>query len=101
MKRLFYASAVILVIVLAVGLYKAKTDAAQARADVHALEQRIEDAQADLRALRAEIAQLESPGRVEELAEEHLGLEPAEGAAALPEDAIARNLPAPEAGAAP
>ncbi len=95
MKRWLHALAVVIIVVLAVGLYKAKTDASKAAAHVRELETQIGDAQSDLRALRAEIAHLESPARVEALADRHLELERGRQSAALPESAIDRELPAP------
>lgn len=90
--------AAILVVVLVVGLYKAKTDAAQTQAHVHQLQDEISSAAADNRALRAEIAHLESPGHVARLAQDH-GVDTAADAqsAALPQSAIADRLPPPRA----
>lgn len=95
MRRALHALAVVIIVVLVVGLYKAKTDASKSAAHVRQLETQISDAQADLRALRAEIAHLESPERVEALAERHLDLELNRDARALPEDAIDTALPQP------
>jgi cell division protein FtsL len=95
MKRWLHAIAVVIIVVLAVGLYKAKTDASKAAAHVRELETQIGDAQSDLRALRAEIAHLESPARVEALADRHLELERGRQSTALPESAIEDALPAP------
>jgi cell division protein FtsL len=97
MRRTLHIIAVVLIAVLAIGLYKAKTDAAQARAHVAQLEHEIADAQADMRALRADIAHLESPARVEQLAQSQLHLRPGGESAALPESAIDSHLPAPQA----
>jgi cell division protein FtsL len=94
-RRTLHIIAAILIVVLAVGLYKAKTDAAKAQAHVRDLESQIEDAEAGMRALRAEIAHLESPERVEGLAERHLGLNVGAESGALPESAIDQRLPAP------
>ena len=66
--------AAILVVVLVVGLYKAKSDASKAEAHVRQLHSEIADTEAANRALNAEIAHLESPERVEQLAQEHLAL---------------------------
>ena len=96
MRRVLHIVAVVIIAVLAVGLYKAKTDAVQARAHVAALERSIADAQADMRALRAEIAHLESPARVEALAQSQLHLRPGGESAALPQSAIETRLPAPQ-----
>jgi cell division protein FtsL len=88
--------AAIIVVLLAVGVYKAKSDAAKARADVRQLEESVADKQADIRALRAEIAERESPGEIEHLAREHLGVTPGQGPQAMPERDLERRLPAPQ-----
>lgn len=87
----------LLIVVLAIGLYKAKTDAAKTEAHVNQLQDDIAESEATLRALRAEIARLESPARIEALAERHLGVTPGEEAPALPESAINTRLPQPRA----
>jgi cell division protein FtsL len=88
--------AAILVVVLVVGLYKAKTDAAKAQARVHQLQQEIATAASNNRALRAEIAHLESPARVERLAQRHgIDTEADAQSEALPQSAIANRLPPP------
>ena len=95
MRRWLHGIALVLIVVLAVGLYKAKTDAARTRTHVRELESQIAEAQSDMRALRAEIAHLESPARVEQLAQQQLGMRPGVESAALPESAIDQQLPAP------
>ena len=100
-RRVLNVLAAILVIALAIGLYKAKSDAAKAQAHVRALQTEIEDGEAGLRALRAEIARLESPARVEALAERELGMNVGSESAALPAAAIAQTLPAPRRPAQP
>ncbi len=97
MRRWLNALAAVVIVLLAVGLYKAKTDAAKARGHVRELQTSIADTQADMRALRAEIAHLESPARVEDLAEQHLDLQTGSEARALPESAMDSALPAPRA----
>lgn len=94
-RRLLHLLAVALVIVLAIGLYKAKSDAAKAQQHVRELHTEVADGEADLRALRAEIAHLESPARVEALAERELGMVVGSETAALPQSAIGQMLPAP------
>lgn len=96
LRRVLHIAGAIVVVLLAVGLYKAKSDAAQTEARVRRLQAQIADTEADMRALRAEIARQESPGRVAQLAHERLGLEIGSESAALPEGAIAQRLPAPE-----
>lgn len=86
----------VLIVALAVGLYKAKTDAARTEAHVRQLQNQVDEREADMRALRAEIAHLESPARVEALAEEHLGARVGSESAALPVSAIANRLPPPQ-----
>ncbi len=100
MKMWLRIAALIVVAVLVVGLYKAKTDAADARAHVRALESDIADARAETRALRAEIAHLESPARIEDLAARNLELAPPEQTRVLTEAQLAGALPAPRASAA-
>lgn len=96
LRRAFYAAAALIIVALIVGLYKAKSDAARTQAHVRQLQHEIEEREADLRALRAEIAAQESPARIEALAESRLGLTPGSGAAALPEQTMKQRLPAPE-----
>lgn len=97
LRRAFNIAAAVLVIALVVGLYKAKSDAAHTEAHVRELEAKIADGEADLRALRAEIARRESPANIEALAEQHLGLTIGGQAEALPEAALDRRLPEPRA----
>jgi len=96
LRRTLHIVGAVVVVLLAVGLYKAKSDAAQTEARVRALQAQIAETEADMRALRAEIARRETPERVAALAEEKLGLVVGSEAAALPETAIDRRLPAPQ-----
>jgi cell division protein FtsL len=97
LRRAFNVAAAVLIVVLAIGLYRAKSDAAKTEADVHRLNGEIAEREARLRELRAEIAELESPARIEDLNERRLGLVVGSESAALAESEIARRLPAPEA----
>jgi len=99
LRRGLYAVAALIIVALVIGLYKAKTDAARTEANVRALQEQIEQSEADLRALRAEIAGLESPARIEALAEDRLGVVVGSERGALPETAIEQRLPAPQAAA--
>lgn len=92
-RRGLQIAAAILVAVLAIGLYKAKTDASQTEAHVRDLRTKIADAEADMRALRADIARAESPANVATMAETHLGLNTAAQSEGLPEAAIDNRLP--------
>ena len=64
--------------VLAVALYRAKTDAHEARQRLDQLAVMIEDERRAASVLRAEIAFLERPERLRALAARYLGLEPAD-----------------------
>ncbi|MGD9967729.1 MAG: septum formation initiator family protein [Hyphomonadaceae bacterium] len=95
LKRVLQVAAAVLIVVLAVGLYRAKSDAAKTEADVRRLNGEIAEREARLRELRAEIAELESPARIEQLSEQRLGLVVGGESVALPEAELAR-LPAPQ-----
>lgn len=97
LRRGLYAVAALIIVALVIGLYKAKTDAARTEAHVRQLQHEIEESEADLRALRAEIAAQENPGRIEALAEDRLGVTVGSEAAALPESAMKQRLPPPRA----
>lgn len=95
MKRALHIVMALLVVVLVVGLYKAKTDAAQTEAHVRQLQHQIADEESDQRAMKAEIAHLESPEHVQALTQDHLELAPGAQGQALPASAIDQRLPAP------
>jgi cell division protein FtsL len=76
-SRLFNIAAAVLALALAIGLYRAKTEADTARARVSQLESDVAAAKAELKILSAEVAMLENPERIEKLAKEKLGLRPA------------------------
>jgi cell division protein FtsL len=97
LRRVLHIVAAVLIVVLAIGLYKAKTDAARTETHVRQLQSQVDESEADLRALRAEIAHLESPARIETMAEQHLGITVGSESATLPESAINQRLPAPRA----
>lgn len=93
--RALQIAAAIIVVVLVVGLYKAKSDASKTEAHVRALQSQIVQTESDNRALNAEIAHLESPEHVQRLAHDHLDVTPGAESAALPQSEIASRLPAP------
>lgn len=97
LKRWFQIAAGVLIVVLAVGLYRAKSDAARTETNVHSLNNEIAEREARVRELRAKIAEQESPARIEHLNQERLGYAVGSESAALPEAEIARRLPAPQA----
>lgn len=93
MIRAFQIAAVVLILALVVGIYRAKDGASAARSRIADLREEIADTQADIRELRAEIASLETPARVEALAKEKLKMAPGAAAQPLPERALAQTLP--------
>jgi|SRR5262245_22643197 len=96
LTRVLQIAGVVVVVVLAVGLYRAKSDAAKTEAHVRQLQAEITAREATLRELRAEIARRESPGNIETLAQERLGSEVGSESAALPESEIGARLPPPQ-----
>jgi cell division protein FtsL len=82
--RWFALAALVVIAVLAVGLYRAKTDAMRARDRIAGLEATVNQAEREVSALEAEAQMLESPARLEEEAAGRLGLEP--GAQARAQD---------------
>jgi cell division protein FtsL len=76
-RRWFDIVAILLIVALAIGLYRTKVEADAARARIAKLEREIGDARAQVRTLAAEAAYLSSPDRIEALARQRLGLRPA------------------------
>lgn len=95
LRRVLHIVAVVVLIALAVGLYRAKSNAARTEAHVRALNADIAEREARLRELRAKIAAQESPANIERLNAERLGRTVGSESAALPERAMAERLPAP------
>lgn len=96
MKRwMFIGGAALLVLLLTIGLYKAKSDAMKTRAHINTLVQEVKDERALVRTLRAEVTHLESPERVEDLAEKNLDLENGAESTRRPETSMAADLPEP------
>jgi cell division protein FtsL len=93
MMKFFNLAAFVLAIALAVGLYRAKTEADAARARVVELEREVASAKAELKTLAAEVAVLESPARIEALAKQRLGLAPARPTQLRDGGEIVPNLP--------
>jgi hypothetical protein len=96
LKRWLQIAAGVVIVVLAVGLYRAKSDAARTEAEVRRLNGEIAEREARVRELRADIAEQESPARIERLNEQRLGYAVGSESASLPEADIARRLPAPQ-----
>jgi hypothetical protein len=96
LKRWLQIGAGVLIVVLAIGLYRAKSDAARTEAEVRRLNGEIAEREARVRELRADIAEQESPARIEQLNQDRLGHVVGSESAALPENQIANRLPAPQ-----
>jgi hypothetical protein len=96
LKRWLQVAAAVLIVVLAVGLYRAKSDAARTESEVRRLNGEIAEREARMRELRADIAEQESPARIDQLNEERLGHVVGSESVALPEEEMARRLPAPQ-----
>jgi cell division protein FtsL len=91
--RWFPLTALAVIAVLAVGLYKSKTDAMRARDRIEALQREVATAERRVAALRAEAQMLESPARLEALARERLALEPGAQARAADLGALEETVP--------
>jgi cell division protein FtsL len=76
MRRVVNVLALVLLAALAVGLYRAKTEADDDRRRVRALEAELAQERESVRVMRNEVGYLESPERLRTLAEEQLGLAP-------------------------
>ena len=95
MGRFFNIVAVVVAIALAIGLYRAKTEADAARARVADLERQVSSAQAEIKTLAAEVAVLESPARIEALAKQRLGIGPATPQQVRPETELSKTSAQP------
>lgn len=78
MKRLGIALLILIGFGLMVMVYVTKTRTQAAAAEVKKLERTLENEEALIRTLETEIAYLERPDRIGEIAEEHLELRPTE-----------------------
>lgn len=88
---------------LVLGVYMAKTFAGRERAQIAEVERQIEDEKLRVRLLKAEVAYLEQPRRIEQLAQ-RLQLAPIKPEHETTEDAlidVARHAPAAHAPASP
>ena len=92
-----------ILLVLVLGVYMAKTFAGRERAQIAEVERQIEDEKVRVRLLKAEVAYLEQPRRIEQLAQQ-LQLAPIKPEHETTEDAlidVARHAPAAHAPASP
>ncbi len=96
--RLVEFGALLVLLVMATGVYLAKAAAGRERADITQVQGQIEDEQKRLRLLRAEVAHLEEPGRLARLSAQ-IGLGPTvvrRQGSADELDQIARDAQLPE-----
>jgi cell division protein FtsL len=92
-----------ILLVLVLGVYMAKTFAGRERAQIASVEQQIADEKIRIRLLKAEVAFLEQPQRIERLAQDQ-HLEPIKPERETTEDAlidVARHAPVAHAPASP
>ncbi|GEM_PF-4610898 len=75
--RFFVPVAIVLILVMAVGVLKAKNDAAATRRNIAELERDVAAKRDEARGLAAEVQYLENPKRIEALARRELGMAPA------------------------
>lgn len=76
--RFFVPVAIVVILVMAVGVLKAKTDAASKRQRIAELERTVAAQRDEARGLAAEVQYLESPKRIDALARRELGMAPAD-----------------------
>lgn len=74
--RLVDLIAAALLVALVLGVYLAKTMAGRERAEIASMDRQIDEQQARIRLLKAEVAHLEEPARLERLSSLYLGLAP-------------------------
>lgn len=104
--RVIEIFALTLLLLLVLGVYLAKTVAGGERAEIARLDREISAERVRTRLLKAEVAYLEQPRRLERLATNYLGLEPIKAAQEIESDRLAeiaarlsqpRPAPAPAA----
>ncbi len=103
--RLIELAAFACVVALALGVYLAKTFAGRERSRIAMVERQIQEEQRKLKLLRAEVAHLEQPDRIQQLSTAHLGMQAVDGtrearAETLPEIANPAEAKAAQAAAA-
>jgi cell division protein FtsL len=74
--RLLDIGALVVFLTLALAVYAIKTSAGSQRADIADIEDQIHDQSRQVRLLRAEVAHLENPQRLERLAGQYAGMAP-------------------------
>jgi cell division protein FtsL len=74
--RVVEVGALLVLLALVLAVYLSKAGAGGERADIDHVQQQIDDEQTRIRLLRAEVANLEQPERLEALSSQYLNLQP-------------------------
>ncbi|MCI3181170.1 cell division protein [Caulobacter sp. CCUG 60055] len=74
--RVIEVGALAVLLALALGVYLSKTGAGREGAETAKVQREIQDERSRIRMLRAEVAYLEQPERIERLSSQYLGLQP-------------------------
>lgn len=86
--RVVDLAAMVIFLALALTVYAFKTSAGRERADITDIESQIRDESRQVRLLEAQVAQLESPDRLERLATRYAGMAPVSGKQEITPDAL-------------
>lgn len=86
--RVIEMAAFACVVALAFGVYLTKAEAGRERARIATVERQIAEEKRKLKLLRAEVAFLEQPGRIERLSSAHLGMRATDGTREAMADAL-------------
>ena len=92
-RRIMWFILLLVGVFLMIALYYVKTRAQTARQAAHKLHYEIALEEAAIGVLRAEIAHLEDPARLEKLSQTHLELEPTQTLQMITQDDIAARFP--------
>lgn len=87
--RVVEVGGAVVLIALALTVYLAKTGAGAKRADIDRIQTQIETEQTQIRLLKAEVATLEQPERLESLSQRYLGLVPVSARREVTPEALA------------
>lgn len=86
--RVIEVGALTVLLVLALGVYLSKTGAGREGAETAKMQRQIDDERSRIRMLRAEVAYLEQPERIERLSTEFLGMQPTAAKREMEPDAL-------------
>jgi cell division protein FtsL len=87
--RVVELAGIAVLIVLMLVVYLAKTFAGTERSQIAHIERQISDEKVRVRLLKAEVAHLEQPARIEALSRQYLGLQPVSAKQEIKPDALA------------